>query len=182
MQKHFNHPSDALDADVSWCLLRPYNTYATVTNMASTKLCHTYLIQCDLEILVSFTYRIVTLSVTSFAVILNLLQEPIWHRYKFFPRFLFTVQSDLQYACLCLCICVCVWRIHNENCTQARALAFFPTSVCPSVFVCVTNLGTSERIFMTSETVSKRYIKISWDTPVFVWNSNKGQYATGCVL
>jgi hypothetical protein len=54
--------------------------------------------------------------------------------------------------------CVCVWRIHNGK-------------GIPCLYVCayVTNLESSERICVTSETVLESYTKISWDIPVVVW-------------
>jgi len=57
-------------------MLRAYNYVCGSYKYGdSTKLCHTYLIPCDLEILFSLTYRIVTLSLTSFTAILNLLRN-----------------------------------------------------------------------------------------------------------
>jgi len=57
-------------------------------------------------------------------------------------------------------LCVSVSGAFTTKIVQSARISF-SMSVCPSVFAYVTNIETAERIFMTSETVSKSYTKIS---------------------
>ena len=121
MKKHFSDTSDILDGDMSWCMLRAYNYICGSYKYGdSAKLCHTHLIQRDLEILLSFTYTVVIFSYffywrfessigtyvagigTSFS------HGSLLQCSQIYIMRVCVYMSVSVCLCLCLCDCVCV--------------------------------------------------------------------------
>jgi len=164
MQTHFSHPSDIVDADVSWCLLRPYNTYVTVTNMATVrnsvihiwssviwKSCFPSLTElwlCQLLLLLSFwifcrnLYGIGTsFSHCSFSPCSQIyrMRVCVYVSVCLCPCVCVSVSVYVSMClCLCLCVCVCVYvSVSMCLCLCVCVIVSVSVGLCPCICVCV---------------------------------------------
>ena len=109
MKKRFSHASVKLDRDVSWCMLRAYNYVCGSYKYGdSTKLCHTHLMLCDLEILLSFTYWIVTSFSNLYGIGTSCTHGSFLQCSQTYNMRVCVCVSVSMCLCLCVCVYVCV--------------------------------------------------------------------------
>jgi len=120
MKKRFSHASVKLDRDVSWCMLRAYNYVCGSYKYGdSTKLCHTHLMLCDLEILLSFTYWIVTSFSNLYGIGTSCTQGSFLQCSQTYNMRVCVYVS--VYVCLCLCLCLCPYKGPYRICPQKES-------------------------------------------------------------